>query len=797
MNQRRKHKARKIAEPNVAPIDFVIVFLVLLAPALGGSTAVWSQAIIALGAALVVIWDPPRTWPSKRLILIAGALVLMALACFLPSEWFGSQVWRAKLVVDRNFPLPSTLTPQPWLSLQWTLLLVSGLVWTCYLTARRWRTNRATLLTTYGLGILVLAMLGTISHLTGERPSFWHAGGDTFGFFPNRNQTANLLALGGIVLLGLAFHYHNRRRATSYAWGAAWIVVSTAVVLTCSRGGFLLLLIGSLSWLLWVMVAARRMKKSSVGLAVVLLGLSVFVLVGGETWNRLERMLQADLPQYLDFRVLVQKDALKLLGDASWHGIGLSNFDPVFAHYRAESFTKARAIHPESDWLWAGIELGWGAPILVLAGIAFWLTQHWPRHGQAEFHLRSALVVCVLAFLVHGLTDVSGHRMGTVWPVIFLFGLIRQREEARTARLGAPWFFRGLGVVLVVTAFWWLASAHEVRAWPTSARVKQVREKVVRLLEDGYPDLLIEVASEALRWAPLDDWLYYYRGLARLQTESGLEGAITDFHRARHLVPNNEEICFLQGVAWLEREPSLALAAWNEALKRTRRLRRSMRPEGQNTRQMALYRQILELGRAYPEIIDELRPLAGDDRDLLLVFLERATPVEFEQELHWLLLEDPDLSTLTSPQREKFISQWARSGEDELLEEKLRANPEWIVAGWRAYAQLRARQGMLQEACELAQEHASPPTLPRLITDKPLKKLRRDFLLRTNDFAAGFALYQTQVGRGEIDGALMTLRKLTAQPECPRYFSWLEAQLEMEQASWDNAWQAWQRFLGR
>ena len=29
--------------------------------------------------------------------------------------------------------------------------------------------------------------------------------GDTFGFFPNRNQTGNLIALGGLCMLALAF----------------------------------------------------------------------------------------------------------------------------------------------------------------------------------------------------------------------------------------------------------------------------------------------------------------------------------------------------------------------------------------------------------------------------------------------------------------------------------------------------------------------------------------------------------------------------------------------------------------
>src|SRR5207244_8915553 len=58
---------------------------------------------------------------------------------------------------------------------------------------------------TCALPILVLTLIALVCHFGGFRPSFWKSMND-FGFFPNRNQTGDVLALGGIVLLALTAH---------------------------------------------------------------------------------------------------------------------------------------------------------------------------------------------------------------------------------------------------------------------------------------------------------------------------------------------------------------------------------------------------------------------------------------------------------------------------------------------------------------------------------------------------------------------------------------------------------------
>jgi len=65
-----------------------VVLLTLLAPFLGGSTELWAQAVISLGAGLLLVFFPPR----KSLGLVPNvcftAFMLLGLAAFLPVNIF-------------------------------------------------------------------------------------------------------------------------------------------------------------------------------------------------------------------------------------------------------------------------------------------------------------------------------------------------------------------------------------------------------------------------------------------------------------------------------------------------------------------------------------------------------------------------------------------------------------------------------------------------------------------------------------------------------------------------------------
>jgi len=313
------------------------------------------------------------------------------------------------------------------------LLLFATVVWGSYLCTRRWESRRRTVLAVYCAGLLGMIALALVAEVAGFRIGIWQPVGATFGFFPNRNQTGNLIALGGLCMLALAFLMFSRKNKAGYFWAAGYVVCMIAVVVNRSRAGVGMFFLGSLAWVLWV--SGRQKRKLGLGLSAVLLLFTVFLVFGGGTLERFTGRPNRPVDLTADLRFKIYADALKLLPQVSWHGVGLGNFEPVFALHRVKSTGNNRLAHPESDWFWAGLELGWLAPALILAGAIYWLARHWPSRSEPSFYLLSAIAVGAILFLAHGLVDVSGHRLGTLWPMIFLASLLRDSRKETAGNL--------------------------------------------------------------------------------------------------------------------------------------------------------------------------------------------------------------------------------------------------------------------------------------------------------------------------------------------------------------------------
>ena len=57
------------------------------------------------------------------------ALLILATVAFFPTRWFFQPEWRAALINDFGIQLPSTLTPQPWITLGYLGSFAAGLSW--------------------------------------------------------------------------------------------------------------------------------------------------------------------------------------------------------------------------------------------------------------------------------------------------------------------------------------------------------------------------------------------------------------------------------------------------------------------------------------------------------------------------------------------------------------------------------------------------------------------------------------------------------------------------------------------
>ncbi len=764
--------------------------LALLGPLFGIATQVWGQALLLLGLGTLLIFAPPRRSPGAVWWLLALAILAIACTAFLPARWFAIPEWRRAITTDFRVPLPETLSPQPWVSLHAACLLFAGLVFALYLVTHSWGPHsRRQAARWYAGGVVLLAVLALIAVGRGWHVPFWPTVLNSmtgFGIFPNRNQTANVFALAGIMATALAFDAFERKRKAAWFWTVAVVILGLGIVQTFSRAGVLIFLGGIAAWVLLSFALSASRKGGALTVAGFALLLTGYFVFGGGSFERVQT-LSHDAP--LDYRVRIQKDAFHLAARAPWLGQGLGNFAPVFAMAREASADQNRALHPESDWLWIAVEMGWPAVALFAAAFAVWLRQCLPLSPGSDRALRSAAMVCGVAFVLHSFGDVSAHRPGAAWPAIFLASLaMHPRRALEPSRWAAP-IFRLLGVLLALIAAWWFASIFSERldrSAPTLATVARLADRVERQNVNKEHDAAVVTANEALRITPLNADLYYQRGVARVAEAFSVWGAAWDFGTARFLEPRWAALCFAEGKTWVEAgQAELAFDAWVETLRRARE------------KGPSLYAQMLQWAGNRLGLHQKLGRLARSNPDYLAVFLGEADRLECEMLIAQLVAAEPKLESLSGAQKRALFSVWYRKGDRALLLEKLVANPEWHHDDWRWLAMLHADGKDFEHACAIARQSTPRPIMPQPSAAKPLADLERLFRVRRNDIDVGLQLYRAQLSLGKTTEALETLRTLQAIPNPPAYLTFIEAELHEEMENWEQAWKAWVRFGGR
>ncbi|MEQ1852773.1 MAG: hypothetical protein ABMA01_14435, partial [Chthoniobacteraceae bacterium] len=183
---------------SAARIPALVSALVLAAVMMGGATERFVQAVIIAAIGLLLVLAPAPALPGRNWCLAALGLLILGASGLLPGEWFRVPSWRAP-VEGAGIVLPATLSPQPRLTLEACFLLAVGIVWMGWLLASPWNAESRLLgARSFVCGVAVLAVLILIQWFTGWRMRSWLGEGG-LGPFPNRNHTAHVLALGGVL----------------------------------------------------------------------------------------------------------------------------------------------------------------------------------------------------------------------------------------------------------------------------------------------------------------------------------------------------------------------------------------------------------------------------------------------------------------------------------------------------------------------------------------------------------------------------------------------------------------------
>ncbi len=763
--------------------DVATASLPVLACFLGGATTKWAEGVVLVVLGIMLMLNPPRFSLGWKMHLVLGALVACASLAFLPADWFFLPAWRVALGNDFGIVLPPTLSPQPWLTAGALLSFGAALCWFYYVAGQEVEIRAARRqLRIFAFGVILLAALAVVLYLRHIDLPFWH-NRRGFGPFPNRNQTASLLGLAAIVIVACGHDEVRRRKKMWIFWLAGLGVVVAGLILNFSRAGLALLIVGSGLWLAVLVLRSGSAARIAMGGSALLALLTALLLFGGPTLERFN-LRGTGSSVTTDFRWQIFRDAGQLIHASPWTGIGLGNFEPVFAIFRNASLAPSRALHPESDWLWLAAEMGWAGVGLVLLGLVLLARRVFPFVEGTNQWFRLAAFIAALLFALHSLVDVAGHRVGSAYVGIFLFALALRRPLRQPAGYSILYFFRGAGFLLFALGLTWVVASY--RSWPLPGRIGVAVETHLATTANvgrQYQETIAHT-SRGLQWAPLDWELYFLRALGRIGAKGQTAQALDDFRRARFLEPISYEVPYQEGMAWMPAQPILAVTAWREALRRAG-------PE-----RASLYDRMLSSAEQFsPEVRRMLEEFGGGQHDLALTFLERARGTGFMAAVQRLLRHDPELATLSPEERARFFLLWSEHGDLATLNTYLQSRPELVTAGWRGIAKERAGKGDFRGAYELAARFGARPALPQLAEDgRTIEQLQRSVFSDPNSYGAAFSLYSKQRAAGQPDDALTTLRRLTGLRTAPPYFHFLEAEAWAAKGDWERAWKAWEAF---
>jgi O-antigen ligase len=772
-NQNAAATTRWIANATVALLPVLACFL-------GGATQKWEEAVVIALLALYLLVRPPQFSLGALTNLLLLTLFILAAVVFLPASWFFQPEWRAALVNDFGIQLPSTLTPQPWITLTYLLSFAAGLSWLYVVSAQDLELREVRFqLRLFTSGITLLAAICIAFYWGHTTPLFWHNEGN-FGPFPNRNQSGDLFGIAGIMILACAQDDLRRRRKWWIVWILALVVVVVATILSLSRSGIGILLVGSAFW--FGAFAFRQPSPSplALGVSFLLLVLTALLFFDAQIFERFR--LRDFGGMSMDHWWRIFHDTFRLIRNSPWCGIGFGNFESIFAIFRGASPGDRRALHPESDWLWLWTELGWPAVVLTIVGIGLLVKRVFPLRVGTNQGYRLAALIAALLFAIHGIIDVSGHQVGTVFAALFLFGLSGYRPLCLKTSRWTSILFRLVGLVLLGTGLAWVVAARGEKLLPGSVGVSSAKQLSALADREGNFSETIALTTRAVRWAPLDWQLYLTRAVGEVEL-SQTANAIDDFRRARSLEPFAYEVPLAEGNAWLQYHPMLAVTAWREALRRAGHLRSEV------------YASMLsDASLSSPEVSPFLEEIGLSEDDLTLPYLDRLSDAPFNRVFAQLLRNDPNLQSFSETEKLALFAFWSERGDPEEISRAVEQHPEWLGYAWLGVAKYKASKDDFRAAYELIQRYGEPVALPRVASNLSLQDLENRFRAAPDSSGIGYELYRAQMQNGRVDEALLTVRHFSERPNSPAYFHFLEARCWAEKQNWERAWNAWQAF---
>jgi O-antigen ligase len=387
------------ATTTMSSIRTGICVLVAFAVLAHGAVEPWSEAVLEMGAAVLLL-----VWAWKALTDSELRLVWNPLLWPLLGFWL---VAALQLAIG--------ITPVPFLTrlelLKYSALL--ALFFLCvqsYRTRAHWR-NFVWFLLSLGFAV---SLFGIMQHFTFNGKLYWvrelQYGGIPFGPYVNRNHFAGLMEL--LIPSGLAIQIVGAERRDQLPLLTLFVLLPIgALFLSASRGG-IIGFVAEVGFLAILIVARRREKKTLVAAALIsTLGALLVSWLGiGAALDRFATYKKLETSE--GRRVEMLHDSLHIFEDHRVLGTGLGTLQEVFPRYETV-YDGLIVNHSHNDYAEALAETGviggfCGLAFLVILFLTSWKILSQEGDARNFAYHAGALAAC-LGLLIHAGVDFNFH----------------------------------------------------------------------------------------------------------------------------------------------------------------------------------------------------------------------------------------------------------------------------------------------------------------------------------------------------------------------------------------------------
>lgn len=782
-------KARVASQSDDSPISTGRLCLTLAVPLAACEFAdghePWALALVAALVGFNLVLNVPRARISRTIVWPLFLIAVLMLAGLLPLGAYFLPEWRTRLTVDFGFQLSNLLSPQPWVTLEDWILCIVGLVWFLSCLGHRYgKQELRWLLRWLTIGLALIAGHSLLFTHFGIKPPFWHHDWPATysGPITNQDVMGSFLAIGSLLAIAVANDASRQNKKWFLLSALCLLLMFWTLLVNYSRAGVLLLFGGLIVWTCFSSFSKHSARRMSLFVALLLTLAALFFAFGDSLLNRLALPKPSITSLGNQGRIKLAAGTMDLITRAPLFGVGLGNFEPVFALSEPGSDFYTRPVHPSSDWLWVAAEAGLPVVgLLLLTVIAYifstgsWRSQN--TSGRKHPRLRGACAVAALMVPVHGFIDVPGHNVGILFTMMLLAGLsLRQSKRESTAPVSTRAISRFAAALLMFgIAGVWLAISLGQPVLPGSLSAHMLERRAVKQDERGELQNAQQSLTSAIAMMPLQ-WNYYYdRASLALPIGHMPNLVLEDFARARALEPHSGLLCYQEAMLWMKYRPKYSVPAWRLAVERDR------------PRANQFFITLCTFLKTEPELRTSVRELATDAR-LKLAYLDYATSEEFDPVLRELLQLQPTLNLFTPEERLKLFRQWYERGDRATLLTALDRNPTWRTDGWPILASDRAAAGDYKRACQVVMENVIPPSEGTSRRTGTLEQLRHAFVLHSTEYSYGLDLYEAEKGKNLMEDALHTLEQISQIHGAPRKYLYEQAVMLSRKGDPAKAW---------